>query len=113
MRNTIIFASIAFLSGCQSEFDKCMETEAPRAESTLALSDMDAAIADFKSTASFVIKMQQVEAKPQFKLLNIAPAGRPVRPSYPTYGCSGFTGSEWRSCSNAYDKLVEKYEEEE
>ena len=112
MRYTIIFASIVLLSGCQSEFDKCMETEAPRAESTLALSDMAAAITDFKSKSSFVLKVYEAEAASQIEISNSAPGGRPVQPDYPSYGCSDLTGDEFWSCNDAHDELVEKYEEE-
>lgn len=112
MRHTIIFASIVLLSGCQSEFDKCMETEAPRAESILALSDMAAAITEFKSTSSFFTKMQQANANFQIERANSEPSGRPAMPSYPSYGCSGLTGDEFWSCNDAHDELVEKYEEE-
>lgn len=113
MRYTIIFASIVLLSGCQSEFDKCMETEAPRAESILALSDMAAAITEFKSTSNFFTKVQQANANFQIERANSEPSGRPVMPSYPSYGCSGLSGNEFWRCSDAHDKLVEKYKEEE
>lgn len=89
-----------------------METEAPRAESILALSDMAAAITDFKSASSFAIKLIQAEAASQLEISNSDPGGRPVQPDYPSYGCSDLNGDEFWSCSDAHHELVEKYEEE-
>lgn len=105
MRHTIIFASIVLLSGCQSEFDKCMETEAPRAESILALSDMATAITDFKSASSFALKLSEAEANFEGERASSEPAGRPVQPKSPDYNCpiSEMTTIEWQACYDAYE----------
>ena len=60
MRTIIVLASIVFLSGCQSDFDKCMKTEAPRAGSILAMNDMAANITAFKSTSNFFVMCNRV-----------------------------------------------------
>tara|TARA_E500000178_G_C16836420_1_gene668500 strand:+ start:81 stop:347 length:267 start_codon:yes stop_codon:yes gene_type:complete len=88
-----------------------METEAPRAESILALSDMAAAITDFKSASSFAIKLILAEAASQLEISNSDPGGRAMQPDYPSYGCSDLNGDEFWSCSDAHGELVEKYEE--
>ena len=113
MRHTIVFALIVVLSG-QSEFDKCMETEAPRAESILALSDMAAAIADFKSKSSFVLKLYEAEAASQLEISNSEPAGRPVQPQYPPYTCSldEMSNAAWQACIDDHNERVKIYEEQ-
>ena len=114
MRYTIIFASIVLLSGCQSEFDKCMETEAPRAESILALSDMSSAITDFKSESNFMLMFMQAEASTQLELASTEPAGRPVQPQYPPYTCSldEMSRAVWQACYDAHEERVKVYEEQ-
>ena len=112
MRTIIVLASIVFLSGCQSDFDKCMETEAPRAGSILALNDMATNITAFKSTSNFFVMMQQGEVIFETERAESEPAGYPASPSYPPYTCSldEMSSAVWQVCYDAHEERVKIYE---
>lgn len=114
MRAIVIFVSTVLLSGCQSDFDKCMETEAPRAEAILALSDLSEAITNFQSASIFALMLYQAEANFESERASSEPEGRPVYPEYPTYACSldDMSRAVWQDCSDAYEVTKKAYEEE-
>ena len=47
----VLIVKAIFVSGCQSEFDKCTEAELPRAQEVLRLSDLGVELVRFKSAA--------------------------------------------------------------
>ena len=104
---TVLVLSL-FLIGCDSEFDKCMNTELPRAETLAGLEaerEVGRQLVSMRSlwqAADAVYEGMNVWAEE-----NSRPSGYP---EYPKYECSGLgTGSEWEECYSAHDKLVEEY----
>jgi len=104
---TVLVLSL-FLTGCDSEFDKCMNTELPRAETIAGLEAEREVGRQLVSLRSLSQAADAVyEGMKVWGEENPRPSGYP---EYPEYKCSGLGfGSASKECSSAYNKLVEEY----
>ena len=108
---TVLVLSL-FLIGCDSEFDKCMNTELPRAETLAGLEAEREVGRQLVSMRSLFQATDAVyEGMNVWGEENSRPSGYPEYPKYPKYECSGLgIGSEWEECYSAHNQLVEDYE---
>ena len=105
----IILLASYILAGCQSEFDKCMDTELPRAE----------VLADIEAERTAGKRLGEVRDL-TLKIINVDKGigawdeenPLPSELEYPLYNCSGKTGSAWKKCYDNHNELVEKYDSE-
>ena len=111
MRITTVLVSMVLLSGCQSEFDNCMEAELPRAESILAVGEKANAITTFKLASSKGLSLSEAEAKFQLEVASLpTPEGRPVYPKSPPYSCNSDMSSEvYLACLKDYKQKNDEH----
>lgn len=98
---------ILLLAGCQSEFEKCMATELPRAEMRANLEHERNAGRALVSLQDFSGKLSAITIRMD-KWYEQNPL--PSELQYPKYKCSGKSASGFRECTENHDNLVEKYE---
>ena len=118
MRTITLLALVLFLIGCESEFDKCMKTELPRAETLIGIESEREVGRQLVSMKEYT----QAEAAIQPGLdawieENPYPSGGPEYPSYPNYECRldeqkslDERFAEFSECTSAHDKKQEEYE---
>ena len=96
------------LAGCASEFDKCMNTELPRAEKISGLNAEREAGLQLMSLRETLEKWGlAAKAVAAWEKTNPPPLDIP---EYPDYKCSELTGDAWSDCRSAHDKLKEEFE---
>ena len=89
MRGSLILFSLLLLQGCQSDFDKCMETEVPRAEKAMGISQLAHDLTRFRDASlglvlgmEFALKFNELYEEiesPKYARLS----------DYPDYACTG------------------------
>lgn len=107
--HVIILLASYILAGCQSEFDKCMDTELPRAEVLAGVEAERTAGKRLGEVRDLQLKINNVD-----KGIDAWNEENPL-PSeleYPPYNCSSKTGSAWKKCHDNHNELVEKYDSE-
>ena len=106
MRTTIVLFLCLSLIGCESDFQKCMNTELPRAEELSGIEAELEAGRRLVAMRDFVNQMYDMDAG--VKLWGKENPPPPGMPKYPAYSCSGF-GAAYDECRSAHDKAVEIY----
>lgn len=112
MRKAITIVAILFLAACESDFDKCMKAEVPRAEESLGLAEANSKFeraTEYSKTISLLMPIQEVEQN--WLSQNPAPEG----PEYPDYECSGrdLSRKKLLECIDMHELKVAEYEEAE
>jgi hypothetical protein len=107
MRRSLLFLSALFLlSGCESEFDKCMNAELPRAEAGLRPEIEEA---EKHLAAAETLRAKKQKLKEILKPVDDWIEQNPVDPPYPSYNCD--PGSEnWDQCIEVHDQAVAQWE---
>ena len=83
----VLIVTALFVTGCQSDFDKCIEAELPRAQEVLRLSDLGVELMRFKSGAKLFTDNWKVVPIVEPQIKNIAGPKRPSMPSPPPFDC--------------------------
>ena len=108
MRRLIVLALTFVVVGCESDFEKCMNTEMPRSEGMLGLEgerEVGRLLPSMREFSTRVITQQTAMVK---WVDNNYP---PNAPKYPEYTCSELTGDVWKVCAEGHDILKEKFNE--
>jgi len=106
IKQVLLGGATLFLLGCQSEFDRCMDTELPRAESLAGIEAERAAGRQLVSMREQNGKFDNVDnAMTEWHQKN--PESHTLK--YPKYKCSDTSGTAFKDCSDTHDKLVEQY----
>lgn len=113
MRGSLIVFSLLLLQGCQSDFDKCMETEVPRAEKAMGISQLANDLTRFRDAAiglvlgmEFALKFNELYEEIE------SPESMPASPDYPDYACTDLKGDDWYECYAEHEKKKENYEKQ-
>ena len=113
MRGSLILFSLLLLQGCQSDFDKCMETEAPRAEKAMDLSQLASNLTRFRDASTGLVLANEVILKFQeFDGVIERPESIPDYPEYPDFACTDATADDWDECWAEHEKKKENYEKQ-
>lgn len=113
MRAIIVVSSMVFLVGCQSDFDRCMETELPRAEKTFGISQLESDLTRFRDASEgFILGMTHVTKYASLYQDVKEPESMPKYPEYPEFVCGDLTGKSWTDCYAEYTKKTEKYDKQ-
>ena len=103
----VLLTGSCFLAGCESNFDRCMSTELPRAEALAGIEAERDAGRQLVSMKELLNKFDTVDIAME-TWFNENP--RPIE--YPAYNCKDKSGAEWTDCSLAHDKMVVKFQAE-
>lgn len=112
-RTLIAASSLALLVGCQSDFDRCMETEFPRAEKTFGIPQLASAPMRFRDASDQYFLRNEFFIKYANTVKDVPePENKPTRPDYPDFDCSDHTGQPdvFLECLNEHDKKKQEYE---
>ena len=110
MRTKIVVALTLLLVGCQSGFDRCMDTELPRAEITTGL---EAERQIGRELVAFRSRWAKVYRVATYMKLWIEENPAPSDPEWrewPKWNCTDKVGREWFDCAEAHKKLVEEWD---
>lgn len=106
LRSLFLLSGFFFLIGCESDFDKCMNAELPRAEAGLG-PEIEEAQAHLTATDRLISRAQSFDeiTKPVRDWIN----QNPLDPPYPSLTCE--TRSEnWDQCYEAHTQAVAQWE---
>lgn len=113
MRAIIVVSSLVFLAGCQSDFDRCMDAEFPRAEKTFGISQLESDPTRFRDASDgFILGIEYVIKYDGLYQDVKEPDSMPNHPEYPEYVCSDLTGKSWTDCYAEHEKKTDEYDKQ-
>jgi len=113
MRGSLILFSLLLLQGCQSDFDKCMQTEGPRAEKAMGIFQLASDLTRFREASLGSLLQMEFAIKYNELYGDIdSPESMPSSPDYPGYACTDLKGDEWYECYAEHEKKEENYEKQ-
>lgn len=108
MRRLIVLLFTLVVVGCESDFEKCMNTEMPRSEGILGIEGERESGRLLTSMREFNTRMVTHDTAMGKWVDNNPP---PNAPEYPEYTCSELSGRAGELCREGHDILKEKYDE--
>lgn len=105
---TLLLCSL--LAGCESDFDKCMNTELPRAE---ALAEVELEREIGRQLVGLV-DLENALIEIDNRMINWIDENPPTNyPAFPEYTCGSYnTSSSWQECNSEHNKLSRELENE-